>query len=94
MFDILGSRRREDVQIARAEDESVQDLGNERNPLSTAIAVDGPYQDELGRRVGDIAEDVKEVELHGARAARGGEVALLEASRVSLDDLSLADRRK
>lgn len=28
--------------------------------------MDGPYEDELGRRVRDVAEDVEEVEFHGA----------------------------
>jgi hypothetical protein len=33
--------------------------------FSTAVGVDCPYQDELGRRMRDVAEDVENIELHG-----------------------------
>jgi hypothetical protein len=33
--------------------------------LSAAVGVDGPYQDQLGRRMRDIAQYVENIEPHG-----------------------------
>jgi hypothetical protein len=33
--------------------------------LSAAVGVDGPYQDQLGRRVRDVAQYVENIESHG-----------------------------
>ena len=44
------------VEVARAEDCSVEDLGDERYALGAAVAVDGEDQDELGEEVGDVSQ--------------------------------------
>lgn len=36
--------------------------------FGAAVGVDGPYQDQLRRRVRDIAEDVEEIETHRSAA--------------------------
>lgn len=73
---ILGGARGEDVQVAGAEDEGVQGLGDERDALGAAVGVDGPYEDQLGRRVRHVAEDVEEVELHRAPCRGGARAAV------------------
>ena len=76
--------RCENVEVARAEDERVEGLREEGDAcavldsvrvaagqaptLGTAVGVDSPYQDQLGRRVRDIAEDVEEIETHRSAA--------------------------
>jgi hypothetical protein len=42
-----------------------------RRPLTlcAAVGVDGPYEDEFGACVGDIAKDVEQVESHGGHSA-------------------------
>ena len=64
MLGVFGRAGCEDVQIACAEDECVQGLCDQRHALGAAVAVHGPDQDELGRRVRNVAQQVEEVELH------------------------------
>ena len=53
----------EEVEVAGAEDGNIQDLRDERDALGRLVAVDGPYQDELGDGVGHVAEDAEDVEV-------------------------------
>lgn len=41
----------EEVEVAGAEDDGIEDLGEQRYTLGAAVGVDGPYQDQLGGRV-------------------------------------------
>jgi hypothetical protein len=45
----------EEVEIAGAEDGSVEDLGDEGDALCATIAVNGDDKDNLGENVGDVS---------------------------------------
>lgn len=55
----------EDVEISCEEDEAVHCLGDQRNTLSAAIAMDSRDQDDLGGHMGQIAQDSKDLENQG-----------------------------
>jgi len=88
MARILGGRVGEYVEISRAENDGVENLGNERDAcdgqyagprsprrklrtLSTAVAMYGPHQNELGARVREVAHDAEDVEDHAGRWPHG-----------------------
>jgi hypothetical protein len=57
---------------ARSKQVGIRRWGQEgRRPLTlcAAVGVDGPYEDEFGACVGDIAKDVEQVESHGGHSA-------------------------
>ena len=57
----MGFIRVEEVEVARAEDGGVEDLGDKGDTLGGSIAVDGEDKNELGQEMGDVsrvAEDL------------------------------------
>lgn len=66
-------RHHEDVNVARAEDRDVEDLGDEGDAFGAAVGVDGPYQDEDGDEVGEISEYAEDVEVEGHGRVEAGE---------------------
>lgn len=53
---------RKDVEVAGAKDERVKDLGDERDTLGAAVAVDGEDEDAFGEGVGQVAQDTEELQ--------------------------------
>lgn len=51
--------RVEEVEVARAENGSIEDLGDEGDTLGRAVAVDSEDEDKLGENMGDVAEIAK-----------------------------------
>jgi hypothetical protein len=51
----------EDIEVARAEDESVEELSDEGDALSGAVAVDGEDEDAFGGGVREVADDAKDL---------------------------------
>ncbi len=51
-----------EVEVSRAKDDGVEDLGDERHALGAAVVVDGEDEDSLGREVRQVAEDSENLE--------------------------------
>ena len=51
----------EQVEVARAEDDRVESLRDQRNTLCGAVAVDGEDQDQLREDVGDVSQVAEEL---------------------------------
>jgi hypothetical protein len=51
----------EDVEVSGAEDDGIEDLGDEGDALSAAVAVDGRDKDELGEEMGAISQDTEKL---------------------------------
>jgi hypothetical protein len=51
----------EDVEVARAEDGGVEDLGYEGDALGAPVAVDGEDEDAFRRQVGEVGEDAEDL---------------------------------
>ena len=51
--------RVEEVEVARAENGSIEDLGDEGDALGRAVAVDSEDENKLGENMGDVAEIAK-----------------------------------
>ena len=49
--------------------------------FGAAVAVDGPYQNQLGDGVGNVAQDVEDVEAHGCSSRRRPAQAEVARSR-------------
>lgn len=98
---ILGSRRSKDIEISSRKYQRIEDLGDERYTLCTAVPMYRPYQDEFRRSVRKITEDVEDVEshdcccsvmrrrLHSTMAAAGG-----RESRIGHLTWTLSSRRE
>jgi hypothetical protein len=51
----------EDIEVPRAEDEGVEELGDERYTLGRAIAMDGEDEDAFGRSVRQVADNAEDL---------------------------------
>lgn len=52
--------------------------------FGAAVAVDGPYQDQLGDGVGNVAQDVEDVEAHGCSSRRPAQAEVARSRRGGL----------
>ena len=52
----------EHVEISGAEDEGVEDLGNEGYTFSAAVSVDGEDQDAFGEHMGQVAHNAEDLQ--------------------------------
>ena len=53
----------EDVEIARAEDKGVEDLGYEGDTFCRAVSMDGEDENDLGGHVREISQDTEDLEM-------------------------------
>lgn len=59
--DVPWYRLDEEVEVTCAEDEGVEDLGDEGDALSAPVAMDGEDEDAFGEGVGQVAQDTEEL---------------------------------
>lgn len=62
MHPVTGGRDDEDIEVAAAEDEGVEGLGDEGDTFGAAVPVNGPYQYKLGDGMRHITQDVEKIE--------------------------------
>lgn len=55
----------EQIEISRAEDDSVEALCDERHALGAAVSMDGEDEDALGEHVDEVAQDTKDLGRNG-----------------------------
>ena len=60
-------RHPEEIKIASAEDQDVQELCEERYAFRRLVAMDGPDEDAFGGRMGHITQNAEDIHVDGRR---------------------------
>lgn len=63
---IIPWRHPEEIKVASAEDEDIEELGEERHPFGALVAMDCVHQNAFRRGVGEISQDAEDVHAGGA----------------------------
>jgi hypothetical protein len=59
--DVPWYRLDEEIEVSGAEDEGVEDLGDEGDTLSAPVSMDSEDEDAFGEGVGQVAQDTEEL---------------------------------